>query len=110
MKQRFHTFFKKINTTISAHHWKRTLVAFPVCVALLAPAAWAASNSTDEAAEQDTTETAVVEQPSTDSFVGQLGKVPPPTVGAKAWAGGAVHSGQASSAFHLGHPSEAGCP
>src|SRR5690625_7585609 len=83
MKQRFHTFFKKINTTISAHHWKRTLVAFPVCVALLAPAAWAASNSTDEAAEQDTTETAVVEQPSTDFFVSQLGNVPPPTVGAK---------------------------
>ncbi|HLS16864.1 MAG TPA: D-alanyl-D-alanine carboxypeptidase family protein [Paenalcaligenes sp.] len=106
MKQRFHTFFKKINTTISAHHWKRTLVAFPVCVALLAPAAWAASNSTDEAAEQDTTETAVVEQPSTDFFVSQLGNVPPPTVGAKAWASYDVNSGQFISAFNIDDPIE----
>src|SRR5690625_7877425 len=101
MKQRFHTFFKKINTTISAHHWKRTMVAFPVCVALLAPAAWAASNSTDEAAEQDTTETAVVEQPRTDFFVSPLGHVPPPTVGGKAPASQDLDNGQSRRALSI---------
>src|SRR5690625_3830252 len=112
MKQRFHPLFSNIksNIKISALDWMRILFALPLCMALLAPAAWAESESTDDTTEQTASEQDHGAQTSTgqssDFFVSQLGNVPAPTIGAKAWASYDVNSGQFISAFNLDDPIE----
>src|SRR5690625_1823180 len=112
MKQRFHPLFSNIksNIKISALDWMRILFALPLCMALLAPAAWAESESTDDTTEQTASEQDHGAQTSTgqssDFFVSQLGNVPAPTIGANAWASYDVNSGQFISAFNLDDPIE----
>src|SRR5699024_6541487 len=113
MKQRFHHLFSNIksNIKISARDWMRIFFALPICMALIAPAAWAESESKDDTTEQSVTEhdssgPTTTGQSPTDFFVSQLGNVPAPTIGAKAWASYDVNSGQFISAYNLDDPIE----